>query len=74
MPASGLLLAGNIAGIAGLTWATFTAVSYFEVKKKIDEQIAQGSEPYELKIEQKQRQQPAGKKQGKKKKQRKARK
>ena len=42
--------------------------------RKIDEQISQGADPYELKVEQKQRQQPAGKKQGKKKKQRKARK
>ncbi|KAI3426238.1 hypothetical protein D9Q98_008614 [Chlorella vulgaris] len=46
-----LFLAGSLAGIAGLTFASFTAVSYFEVKRKIDEQIARGEDPYELRVE-----------------------
>jgi len=54
--------AGGIAGIAGATFAAFTAVSYFEVKRKIDEQIASGEEPYQLRVEQ--RAQPPVKKSG----------
>jgi uncharacterized protein (DUF697 family) len=40
-----LALAG---GIIGATAVTFIAVSYAEVKKKIDLQIAAGEDPYEL--------------------------
>lgn len=43
--------AGSIAGILGVTYATFTAVSYQEVKRKIDEQVARGEDPYQLKTE-----------------------
>ena len=45
--------AGGIAGIAGLTFASFTAVSFFEVKRRIDEQVAAGEEPYQLRVEKK---------------------
>lgn len=36
-----------------MSWATFTAVSYLEVKRKIDEAVDSGETPYELKTEQK---------------------
>lgn len=60
-----LLLAGSIAGIAGLTFATFVGVSYLEVRDKINQQIIAGEDPYELKVEKKQRKKPAQKKSGK---------
>lgn len=34
-----------------LAWGTFTAVSYMEVKKKIDEQAASGDDVYMLKVD-----------------------
>lgn len=34
-----------------LAWGTFTAVSYMEVKKKIDEAAASGDDVYMLKVE-----------------------
>ena len=43
--------AGTLAGIAGLTFASFTAVSYLEVKRKIEGQLAAGEDPYELRVE-----------------------
>jgi hypothetical protein len=43
--------AGSIAGIAGLTFASFTAVSFLEVRRKIEDQIAAGEDPYELRVE-----------------------
>ncbi|EFN56359.1 expressed protein [Chlorella variabilis] len=63
-----LLLVGSVAGIAGLTFASFTAVSYLEVKKRIDEQTAAGEDPYELQVERRveQRAQPPRKAGGKK--------
>ena len=45
------LQAGTLAGIAGLTFASFTAVSYLEVKRKIEGQLAAGEDPYELRVE-----------------------
>ena len=51
LTAAALPQAGGIAGIAGATFAAFTAVSYLEVKRKIDEQIARGEDPYELRVE-----------------------
>jgi hypothetical protein len=64
-----LLQVGSVAGIAGLTFASFTAVSYLEVKKRIDEQISAGEDPYELRVETKteQRSQPPRKASGGKK-------
>ncbi|KAL4438202.1 hypothetical protein ABPG77_010563 [Micractinium sp. CCAP 211/92] len=61
-----LLLAGSVAGIAGLTFLSFTAVSYLEVKRKIDEQIARGEDPYELQVQKRveQRAQPPAKRGG----------
>ena len=44
-----------MAGIAGLTFLSFTAVSYLEVKNKIDEQLARGEDPYQLRVEQRQK-------------------
>lgn len=38
-------------GVTGLSWAVFTAVSYIEVRKKIDEAVDAGQDPYELKVE-----------------------
>ena len=49
-------------GLAAATWGTFVAVSYLEVKNKIDSQIASGEDPYELQVEQKERTKPAKKK------------
>lgn len=49
-----LLQAGSVAGIAGLTFLSFVGVSYVEVRRKIDEQIARGEDPYELKVEKRQ--------------------
>lgn len=43
--------AGSIAGIAGLTFASFTAVSFLEVRRKIEDQLAAGEEPYQLRVE-----------------------
>ena len=45
------LQAGSVAGIAGLTFASFVGVSYLEVKRKIDDQLARGEDPYELRVE-----------------------
>jgi hypothetical protein len=39
------------AAIAGATIVTFVAVSYTEVRAKIDQQIAAGEEPYELRVD-----------------------
>lgn len=41
-------LTGGFIGVVGLAWATFTGVSYFEVRKKIDEAVEAGEDPYEL--------------------------
>ena len=57
-----LLLGGSVLGIIGMTAATFVGVSYFEVKSKIDQQIAAGEDPYELRVEKKERKKPAQKK------------
>ncbi|KAL3142332.1 hypothetical protein ABBQ38_002672 [Trebouxia sp. C0009 RCD-2024] len=48
MPGDVLSLTGGFIGVVGLAWATFTGVSYFEVRKKIDEAVEAGKDPYEL--------------------------
>ncbi|DBB10910.1 hypothetical protein WJX82_010240 [Trebouxia sp. C0006] len=53
MPGDLLSLSGNLIGVVGLAWATFTGVSYFKVRKKIDEAVDAGEDPYELKVDRK---------------------
>jgi len=53
MPGDLFTLTGTFIGAVGLSWATFTGVSYLEVKRKIDEAVDLGDQPYELKTEQK---------------------
>lgn len=61
-----MLQAGSVAGIAGLTFLSFVGVSYFEVRNKIDGQIARGEDPYQLQVpaRQEQRAQPPVKRGG----------
>lgn len=54
MPGDLLSLSGSLIGVVGLAWATFTGVSYIEVRKKIDEAVEAGQDPYELKTDRKQ--------------------
>jgi len=49
-------------GIAAATYATFTVVSYLEVRNKIEQQISLGEDPYELQVERKERKKPQQKK------------
>jgi hypothetical protein len=60
------LQAGSVAGIAGLSFASFVGISYLEVRRKIEEQLQAGEDPYELKVDKKppqqQRAQPPQKK------------
>lgn len=57
-----LLLGGSIIGILAASAATFVGVSYLEVRDKINQQITAGEDPYELKVEEKQRKKPPQKK------------
>ena len=51
------LQAGSVAGIAGLSFASFVGISYLEVRRKIEEQLQAGEDPYELKVDKKPQQQ-----------------
>lgn len=68
MPGDLLTLSGSFIGFVGLAWATFTGVSYIEVRKKIDEAVEAGQDPYELKVDKRQvrRAKPAKKAKSKK--------
>lgn len=52
MPSDSLILSGSsVVGIAGLTFLTFAVVSFTEMRRKIDEQVSRGEDPYELQVD-----------------------